>query len=328
MSNCTKCSVELPSGNWGYFCNVCMQTNLIQEEAAKTRQANIESQIKNRQYEDQQLAAQKSAIASSELAKILSSISPTNAYQLGKSSVIEYSNDSIFIHLYFDLYGEIKWQLKSDFENILQSYPILKTEYVKGISNGISLLNYELPSPIELEKKILEKSEEVALGLRKDKFSLHTLSVNGFIIFNEFDSRMIRWRIPGTEYIDLAWKNPFPLAEWNRIFYEGVNRIYWLEINSQENLNKRISNPIQMSTESNKEAWFEMGITETPNLAKLDEVEISKVTPDIRNSWELISQQRSNQHQATNAASYTGLIGIFTVLVIVCLIAVLMGGFI
>jgi hypothetical protein len=305
-----------------------MQTNLIQEEAVKTRQANLELQIKNRHYEEQQFAAQKAAIAASELAKILSSISPSNAYQLGKSAITEYSHDSIFVHLYFDLYGEIKWQLKSDFENTLQGYSNLKTEYLKGISDGISLLNYQLPSSIELEKIILEKSEQVALGLRQDKFSLHTLSVNGFIIFNEFDSKMIRWRIPGTEYIDLAWKNPFPLAEWNRIFYEGVNRIYWLEINNQENLNKRISNPIQMSTESNKEAWFEMGITETPNLAKLDEVEISKVTPDIRNSWELIAEQRSNQHKASKASSYMGLIGIFTVLVIVCVIAVLTGGFI
>ena len=328
MSTCSKCSAQLPSGNWGYLCNICEQTKTIQEEAKKTRQANIDLQIKNRQYEKDQFAAQQSANASRQIAQILSSISPSRAYELGKSSISGYSHDSIFIHLYFDSYGEMKWQFKKNIAADIQSYLNFKTEFSKGISDGISLLNYQLPSSEELEEKIFEKSKQATLGLIQDNFSLHAFSVNGFVIFNVFDLRMIRWRIPGTEFIDLAWKNPFPLAEWNRIFYEGVNRTYWLEINNNENLNKRISNPIQMSTESNQEAWFEMGITETPNLSKLNEIEISNVTSELRNSWELISQHRCNQHQTTKASSYVGMLGIIALLVIVCLVAVLTGGFV
>jgi hypothetical protein len=321
MSSCYKCGAQFPTRYFSdtSLCSNCELNKVVKEESEKTRRFNEDLLNKNIEFQRRQFVAQQAGQA-------LASISSDQAYQAGKDSIVNYSHDSLFVRLFLDEMGGLSWQLTNYLTNIRLVNLKFEPAFIRGMQDGLLMINYKKPNLVETKKLIFEKSREMVLGMQASKFSLHFLSINGCTISDENESNMIRWRISGTEYIDLAWSKPFKKMELNNVFCEGVNRAYWLELNTQGFIEDRIKNPNQLSANPMKETWAEKSITEFPRLSDLQEREISEVSSELKDVWNLISQNRDSPNQNRGAEEFSGLIGLVVLLIIVSTVAALMGG--
>jgi len=321
ISACNNCGSQYESNSYFvHLCNVCIQTRELKAEGEKNRKHNElllkrSQEFAIQQQRDQQRDQQRhqDLLANQQkLNDLANSITTAKGYEYGRSYVYNYGKgyeDGFYI--YFDDLGNIKYNIPNFYNNLYPLNSSAAISLIEGIEDELQLLDYSTPLFDELQEKVYSIGKEIALGNIPSSFCLHEVIVNNIKFQSSYESNMVRWSIKNTPYIELAWSKPFANDELNKCFNRGVNDSYWLHLNSEENINKRIFADQKEYQYPDKGMWEFKKISETPDESYLSLIDINLVDSNVKANWELIKNEKKKFIYKLTSSKYFDSIKLF-----------------
>lgn len=241
--SCIKCGTvftSLDSVFYSYKCNVCIQTETIQE------QNRINENRRQEEIEHQQRIAENAAAAArahyQRQEKILAESSYTSqeVYNIGYNYIDNYFNDNNYANLSIKVKenGSLTWNWNHTYitERLQESFR-------QGLNDRLSTIPGA--DPEYLKRAARQAGKLNAEGTLDSYFSLHTnLEINGVSIPSiAFDSKFVSHIDEETGELKMNWFHPFQSQEFNNAYLDGVNEVYY-QANTEEKKQSRLKNEV------------------------------------------------------------------------------------
>ena len=228
-------------------CNVCIQTERLENQAELSRQQALEMQERRDAIETQHLSnltalAQAKLEAIERQTKVISegSISSKSVYQRGYNYIdIEFINNNLAsLQITVNEDGTLNW---------VWNHIYLTDRLQEEFRNGLNKRLLSLPT-VEFEilnENAKQAGRQNADGSLPSIFSLYTgLELNGYSIPSiSFNSNFTSTLDEDTGEIKMNWKPPFTDQRLNQSYLEGVNELHW-EVNTEINKFNRLQNEV------------------------------------------------------------------------------------